>query len=327
MNRHPCPQINYLRISITDRCNLRCFYCLPPGGWEKLPCPGNPALRGAAAPGRGGRRGGHPQAPGHRRRAPGAPGRAGVHPPPAPGSRDRGSLPHHQRRAPGGAGPGPFRPPACATSTSAWTPCAGTVTGRSPAPTTSREVMAGLEAGRGPGLSPHQDQLRGLERHKRRRTPGLRPPDPGPSPSRCASSNSCPRWTRRAGAATSCPWPRSAGAWRSWAPWRRVTAPPPPARPGPSGPRGFRGELGFISSVSDHHCPTCNRLRLTAAGWLRPCLFAAPELDIKGPLRQGASDAALAQLFREAIRLKDCLPPPPPWPLPGPAPSMVSIGG
>ena len=89
---------------------------------------------------------------------------------------------------------------------------------------------------------------------------------------------------------------------------------------------GFRGELGFISSVSDHHCPTCNRLRLTAAGWLRPCLFAAPELDIKGPLRRGASEAALAQLFREAIRLKGCgssAPLASPWP----PPSMVSIGG
>jgi cyclic pyranopterin phosphate synthase len=85
--------------------------------------------------------------------------------------------------------------------------------------------------------------------------------------------------------------------------------------------------LGFISSVSDHHCPTCNRLRLTAAGWLRPCLFAAPELDIKGPLRQGASDAALAQLFREAIRLKGCVSPAPTLASVWPPPSMVSIGG
>ncbi len=67
---------------------------------------------------------------------------------------------------------------------------------------------------------------------------------------------------------------------------------------------GFKGELGFISSVSDHHCPTCNRLRLTSAGRLRPCLFAAPELDLKGPLRQGSSDEILARLFEEAIQLK-----------------------
>ena len=89
----------------------------------------------------------------------------------------------------------------------------------------------------------------------------------------------------------------------------------------------FRGELGFISSVSDHHCPTCNRLRLTAAGGLRPCLFAATELDIKGPLRQGASDAALAQLFREAIRMKGSVSPAPMLASPWPHLSMVSIGG
>jgi len=90
---------------------------------------------------------------------------------------------------------------------------------------------------------------------------------------------------------------------------------------------GFKGELGFISSVSDHHCPTCNRLRLTAAGWLRPCLFAAPELDIKGPLRQGASDEDLARLFREAICLKGSVALPPTLASPGLPPSMVSIGG
>jgi GTP 3',8-cyclase len=90
---------------------------------------------------------------------------------------------------------------------------------------------------------------------------------------------------------------------------------------------GFRGELGFISSVSDHHCPTCNRLRLTAAGRLRPCLFAAPELDLKGPLRQGADAATLAQLFREAIRLKGCVSPTPSLASPRSNRAMVEIGG
>jgi cyclic pyranopterin phosphate synthase len=88
---------------------------------------------------------------------------------------------------------------------------------------------------------------------------------------------------------------------------------------------GFKGELGFISSVSDHHCPTCNRLRLTAAGWLRPCLFAALKLDIKGPLRQGVSDDILAQLFREAMRLKGSVSPV--LLSPSPDRAMVSIGG
>ena len=89
---------------------------------------------------------------------------------------------------------------------------------------------------------------------------------------------------------------------------------------------GFKGELGFISSVSEHHCPTCNRLRLTAAGYLRPCLFAAPELDLKGPLRRGADDEALGRLFQEAISLKKVAKPGRSgFPLPGRA--MVSIGG
>jgi len=69
-------------------------------------------------------------------------------------------------------------------------------------------------------------------------------------------------------------------------------------------PPGFRGEVGFISPVSRHHCPTCNRLRLTAAGRLRPCLFAECEIDLKGPLRRGASPRELARLFEEAIRSK-----------------------
>lgn len=73
-------------------------------------------------------------------------------------------------------------------------------------------------------------------------------------------------------------------------------------------PAGFRGELGFISPVSRHHCPACNRLRLTAAGRLRPCLFAQREIDLKGPMRRGASAEELAHLFEEAARTKSCLP-------------------
>jgi cyclic pyranopterin phosphate synthase len=88
---------------------------------------------------------------------------------------------------------------------------------------------------------------------------------------------------------------------------------------------GFLGELGFISSISDHHCPTCNRLRLTAAGSLRPCLFATPEVDLKGPLRRGASDKTLIRLFEEAIRLKSCVSPALTPVASGRA--MVSIGG
>ncbi len=62
-----------------------------------------------------------------------------------------------------------------------------------------------------------------------------------------------------------------------------------------------RGEIGFISGLSHHFCPACNRLRLTADGKLRPCLFTDDELDIKTPLRNGCSREDLKRLFQEAI--------------------------
>ena len=65
-----------------------------------------------------------------------------------------------------------------------------------------------------------------------------------------------------------------------------------------------KGELGFISPMSQHFCQDCNRLRLTADGRLRPCLFGDEEIDIKGPLRAGAADAELLELFHQAIAMK-----------------------
>jgi cyclic pyranopterin phosphate synthase len=90
---------------------------------------------------------------------------------------------------------------------------------------------------------------------------------------------------------------------------------------------GFRGELGFITPMSSHHCQTCNRLRLTAAGALRPCLFGDNEIDVKNPLRQGASEGLLASVLAGAIRQKIGRPDCPPGDFPLHAASMVSIGG
>lgn len=90
---------------------------------------------------------------------------------------------------------------------------------------------------------------------------------------------------------------------------------------------GFRGELGFISSVSDHRCHICNRLRLTADGRLKPCLFGDAELDLKGPLRQGASDEELARRFLQAMRLKGTQGSPPALTAVSLGRAMVSIGG
>jgi len=92
-------------------------------------------------------------------------------------------------------------------------------------------------------------------------------------------------------------------------------------------PAGFRGTIGFISSISDHHCGTCNRLRLTAAGRLRPCLFSPQEIDLKGPLRQGAGDQELCRLFEKAMEQKTCSPPPLLKEPALPSFPMVTIGG
>jgi len=67
---------------------------------------------------------------------------------------------------------------------------------------------------------------------------------------------------------------------------------------------GATGTLGFISPVSEHFCAKCNRLRLTADGKIRPCLLAAAELDLRTPLRQGASVADIQALLTTAIRAK-----------------------
>jgi cyclic pyranopterin phosphate synthase len=61
------------------------------------------------------------------------------------------------------------------------------------------------------------------------------------------------------------------------------------------------GTVGFIASVSRPFCLSCNRLRLTADGKLRYCLFAIEEDDVKGLLRGGASDAEVASLIRRNI--------------------------
>jgi len=67
---------------------------------------------------------------------------------------------------------------------------------------------------------------------------------------------------------------------------------------------GGRGEIGFISPVSHHFCHLCNRLRLTADGHIRSCLFSEEEIDLKTPLRRGCSDGELEGLIREAIANK-----------------------
>jgi GTP 3',8-cyclase len=65
------------------------------------------------------------------------------------------------------------------------------------------------------------------------------------------------------------------------------------------------GEVGFVNPVSEPFCSSCDRIRLTADGQLRTCLFSRREWDLKEPLRDGASDDELAELVRFAVRHKE----------------------
>jgi GTP 3',8-cyclase len=85
--------------------------------------------------------------------------------------------------------------------------------------------------------------------------------------------------------------------------------PRPSTRPGPAVSYGFQdgapGGVGFISSVSQAFCTTCNRVRLTAEGGLRTCLFSLQETPLREPMRQGASDDTLAAIIESAIWRKE----------------------
>ncbi len=66
-----------------------------------------------------------------------------------------------------------------------------------------------------------------------------------------------------------------------------------------------QGAIGFINPVSEPFCGDCNRIRLTADGKLRTCLFSLNETDLRGPLREGASDADLEEIVRAAVWRKE----------------------
>jgi|Deesub1362A_J573_1020465.scaffolds.fasta_scaffold00230_7 cyclic pyranopterin phosphate synthase len=67
---------------------------------------------------------------------------------------------------------------------------------------------------------------------------------------------------------------------------------------------GAPGVVGFINAVSHKFCRECNRLRLTADGKLRPCLFAETEIDLKTPMRSGVPDREIERLIRLSIEVK-----------------------
>ncbi|MBI5075093.1 MAG: GTP 3',8-cyclase MoaA [Nitrospirae bacterium] len=67
---------------------------------------------------------------------------------------------------------------------------------------------------------------------------------------------------------------------------------------------GAKGVIGFISALTHHFCKDCNRLRLTSDGKLRPCLFSETEIDLRSALRSGASDLEIERLLKLSIEVK-----------------------
>jgi GTP 3',8-cyclase len=65
-----------------------------------------------------------------------------------------------------------------------------------------------------------------------------------------------------------------------------------------------KGTVGFITAISEHFCVSCNRLRLTADGKLRPCLMSEQMIELREPLRSGISSEKLKELIKEAVMAK-----------------------
>jgi molybdenum cofactor biosynthesis protein A len=68
--------------------------------------------------------------------------------------------------------------------------------------------------------------------------------------------------------------------------------------------KGFKGRVSFITSMSDHFCSSCTRLRLTADGNLKVCLFGNAEVSLRDEMRRGATDEELTEVIGAAVRRK-----------------------
>jgi GTP 3',8-cyclase len=90
---------------------------------------------------------------------------------------------------------------------------------------------------------------------------------------------------------------------------------------------GGRGTVSFISSISDSFCSTCNRLRLTADGSIKSCLFYPAESNLRDALRQGASDEELEEMILYALSVKPEAHPPAEEIATGENRAMIEIGG
>ena len=91
--------------------------------------------------------------------------------------------------------------------------------------------------------------------------------------------------------------------------------------------RGFLGTVSFITSMSESFCGSCNRLRLTADGCFKTCLFSSPEVDLKKAMRTGASDKELISMMILALKRKPAGHNPPKDLLNEENRRMIEIGG
>ena len=96
---------------------------------------------------------------------------------------------------------------------------------------------------------------------------------------------------------------RSARSWRSAGRWSSSPASRTPPRGCTGSPTD--GEIGFVNPVSEPFCADCDRIRITADGRLRTCLFSLAETDLRGPLREGATDGEMQELVRSAVWRKE----------------------
>lgn len=91
--------------------------------------------------------------------------------------------------------------------------------------------------------------------------------------------------------------------------------------------KGHPGTVSFITSMTDSFCGTCNRLRILADGSVKSCLFSNPEINLRDPLRAGASDRELAEMIKFAVHQKPQAHPPAEELAGVAARAMVEIGG
>jgi cyclic pyranopterin phosphate synthase len=93
------------------------------------------------------------------------------------------------------------------------------------------------------------------------------------------------------------------------------------------GIEGYTGTVSFISSMSDSFCGTCNRLRLTADGSIKSCLFYPAETSLRDALRKGITDQTLEEMILQALALKPEAHPPAEEIAAADNRAMIEIGG